>query len=450
MLLQAGSHGQFSPAGANYSRLRPGEALALPRVARYSLPDCAPFCGPWNPSGSPLDAPATTLPRILPFLIFLAVALLLVGGLHYYAWARLARDPQLPPAYSRALGTALAVLATSMLVGLFLSRRGGESLRPLYFGAFLWMGVGLLLVGLLGMTDLGRLLAAAVLRTSQFFTGAEARPDDPERRLLLSRALAATVGAAAVGLTALGVRGAMGAIDVKEVAVKLPRLPEALRGLRLVQISDVHIGPLLKRAWLEAVVARVQSLKPDIVAITGDLVDGTVAELAWHVAPLGSLSAPKGVYFVTGNHDHYSGAREWVQHVKTLGIQPLREQRVQLAPGLELAGVDDWSSGARDGKDIDRALSGRDPASALVLLAHQPRHYLEARNKDVQLTLSGHTHGGQIWPFSWFVHLAQPFVSGLHRHGDTQLYVSRGTGFWGPPMRVGAPAEITLLKLEPA
>jgi len=183
-----------------------------------------------------------------------------------------------------------------------------------------------------------------------------------------------------------------------------------------------------------------------LVAITGDLVDGSVHELREHVAPLASLKPPRGMYFVTGNHEYYSGVEDWYAHLPTLGVRPLRNECVEVAPGLLLAGIEDPTGSP----DLPRALAGRDPAKALVLLAHQPRQFAEAARHEVPLTLSGHTHGGQIWPFSWLVALAQPYLAGLHRKGESQLYVSRGTGFWGPPMRVFAPAEITLLRLQPA
>jgi predicted MPP superfamily phosphohydrolase len=395
--------------------------------------------------------------RLGPFLAFLAVALTLVGGMHYYAWARLVRDPQLPPLLSRLLAFALVVLALSLVAAPILSRvLRGDALRPLYFAAFLWMGVGFLTVGLLGAVDFGRLVVAGVLKVAALLQQAGAGgAADPQRRVFLARAVAGGVGVAAAGLSAAGLRAAMGSIQVKQVPVRVPRLPQALAGLRVVQISDVHIGALLRKDWLDGVVDRIEALKPDLVAITGDLVDGSVRELAQHVAPLGRLQklARLGVYFVTGNHEYYAGAESWLSHLPTLGIRPLRNERVRLAEGLEIAGIPDASArslGAPHAPDLDLALQGRDPKGALILLAHQPRQFLEAAAKDVQLTLSGHTHGGQIWPASWLVYLAQPYVAGLHRRGDAQIYVSRGTGFWGPPLRVGAPAEITLLELHPA
>ncbi len=389
--------------------------------------------------------------RLLPLLLFFGIAILLVGGAHYYTWARMVRDPQLPVTLARVLSVAIALLGAALIAAPIASRLvPRDSMRPVIFFAFVWMGTGFLLVTLLGLTDLGRVLASAGLRLASLISGSPVAPADPARRLFLTRALAGGVGVGALGLAAMGMRSALAGIQVKEVPVRVPRLPEALRGLRIVQISDVHIGALLRKEWLQAVVSRIQSLAPDLIAITGDLVDGTVGELAAQVAPLGQLSAPRGVFFVTGNHEYYSGADSWLQHLPTLGIRPLQNERVKLAPGLEIAGINDLSAHGSSAPDLDRALRGRDPDGALILLAHQPKQFLEAATKDVQLTLSGHTHGGQIWPFSWVVALVQPYVAGLHRRGESQLYVSRGTGFWGPPIRVGAPPEITLLKLEPA
>jgi predicted MPP superfamily phosphohydrolase len=254
------------------------------------------------------------------------------------------------------------------------------------------------------------------------------------------------VGAVVAGLSAVGIRSALSGIQIKQLDVKLRGLPQRLAGFRLVQISDVHVGPLLRKDWVARVVEQIRQLAPDLVAITGDLVDGRVHELREHVAPLAKIEARSGVYFVTGNHEYYSGVEEWYAHLPSLGVRPLRNERVEVAPGLELAGIEDPTGEP----DLAKALDGRDPEGALVLLAHQPRQFAEAAKRGVPLTLSGHTHGGQIWPFSWLVALAQPYLAGLHRRGESQLYVSRGTGFWGPPMRVFAPAEITLLRLQPA
>src|SRR5262249_39462489 len=189
------------------------------------------------------------------------------------------------------------------------------------------------------------------------------------------------------------------------------------------------------------------------IFITGDLVDGSVEELADQVEPLGKLAARYGVYFVTGNHEYYSGVEEWCRHLPKLGIRVLRNERVSLGDArasIHLAGRDDYGSsraGASHGYDLDRALAGRDPERELVLLAHQPGGFDEAARKGVGLQLSGHTHGGQLWPFTEAVRHVYKHFAGLDREGDSQIYVSRGTGYWGPPMRLGAPAEITKIVL---
>jgi predicted MPP superfamily phosphohydrolase len=379
--------------------------------------------------------------RALPFLVFLAVALSLVAGMHYYVWARLVRDPQLPQSAARIATGAIIALGLALPLTMAASRLyPAAAVRPAMWLVFIWLGIGFLLVAFLGIADAGRLTAFLLHK----LRGDEA--PDPSRRVLLARSLAAGVGGVVAGLSALGVKSALGSVQIKELEIRLRGLPRALAGFRLVQISDVHIGPLLRRDWVGHVVDRIVELSPDLVAITGDLVDGRVHELEEHVEPLARLRPKHGVYFSTGNHEYYSGVEEWLAYLPSLGIRPLRNERVEIAPGLDLAGVED-PTGA---PDMARALRGRDPSRALVLLAHQPRQFAEAVARGVSLTLSGHTHGGQIWPFSWLVALVQPYLAGLHRRGDSQLYVSRGTGFWGPPMRVFAPAEITLLKLQPA
>jgi predicted MPP superfamily phosphohydrolase len=378
--------------------------------------------------------------RLLPFLVFLAVALSLITGMHYYLWARLVRDPHLPQTWARIATALIVALGVALPLSLVASRIVPQLSRPAAWVAFVWMGVGFLLVAFFGLADAGRLAATLVHR----LRGTE--PADGERRVFLARTLAAGVGAVVAGLSAIGVRNALGAVQVKELDILLRGLPAELSGFRLVQISDLHVGALLRRDWVGQVVDRIGTLAPDLVAITGDLVDGSVAELRNQVAPLARIKAPRGVFFTTGNHEYYSGVEDWYAHLPTLGVRPLRNERVEIAPGLDLAGIED-PTGA---PDLPLALRGRDASRALVLMAHQPRQFAEAARHGVSLTLSGHTHGGQIWPFSWLVALAQPYLAGLHKRGESQLYVSRGTGFWGPPMRVFAPAEITLLKLHPA
>lgn len=241
---------------------------------------------------------------------------------------------------------------------------------------------------------------------------------------------------------------------VVDVPITLARLPPALDGFTIAQLTDVHIGPTVSAGFVADVVARVNELRPDLIAITGDLVDGRAATYARAAEPLAELRARHGIHYVTGNHEYYWGVDAWLPILRDLGLQVLRNRRVTIERGgaaFDLAGIDDHEAGRwhGHGPDLDAALAGRDPERAVVLLAHQPRQVRVARRHGVDLQLSGHTHGGQIWPWHGAVRLQQGgLLAGHYRLERTQLYVSRGTGYWGPPLRVGAPAEITRLTLR--
>ena len=380
--------------------------------------------------------------------MFFVVISAVIAAVHYYLWARLVRAPELGAPWGR-FGTWLFVLLAALTpAGIIVARALDRPISKLIAGiAYGWMGVAVLLFFLL--------VASEVLRAGVHGASAlTARPLDPDRRAFLSRTIAGGVSLIAISLAGMGTANALGEVAVRRVLVPLRRLPRALQGFRIVQLSDVHIGPTLGADWLERVVARVNALAPDAVVITGDLVDGSVEELRDQVAPLAKLSAKHGVFFVTGNHEYYSGADEWIDELARLGVRTLRNERVALGDGehsFDLAGVDDWTArrfGGRHGANLARALAGRDPARELVLLAHQPKQIHEAARLGVGLMLSGHTHGGQIFPWQLLVKLDQPYIAGLAQHEDTHIYVSRGTGFWGPPMRVAAPAEIALIELS--
>lgn len=250
-----------------------------------------------------------------------------------------------------------------------------------------------------------------------------------------------------------GVRAALRP-QLVDVEVKLARLPRRLDGFTITQLTDVHIGNTIGREFVESMVGSVNQLGSDMVAITGDLVDGSVHRLRQKAAPLAHIRARYGVHFVTGNHEYYSGADAWIAYLRGLGVNVLRNQCVRIGDGehsFDLAGIDDhsarWHKG--HGADLAAAVSGRDPERELVLLAHQPRQVKDALAHGVGLQLSGHTHGGQIWPWHYLVKVQQRgLLAGLTAHGDTQLYVSRGTGYWGPPVRLRAPAEITRIVLR--
>ena len=265
---------------------------------------------------------------------------------------------------------------------------------------------------------------------------------------------AAAVPALAGLVTLVGFLNARRVAAVVDVDVPIDGLPDALHGFTIAQISDIHVGPTIKRGYLDAIVDAVNALEADLVAVTGDLVDGSVKRLAAHTAPLARLRARHGACFVTGNHDYYSGAHEWIPEVRRLGLKVLLNEHVVLEHRgalLLVAGVTDYSAHHFDAShrsDPHAALAGApDNVGAKILLAHQPRSAHKAAEAGFDLQLSGHTHGGQFLPWNFFVPMQQPWVAGLKRLRNMWVYVSRGTGYWGPPKRFGAPSEITRVRL---
>lgn len=387
--------------------------------------------------------------RVLGFTLFIAVACAIVGALHYYFWVRLVRDTQLPTPARQIATTALIALAGILVLAPVLSRWVPDIGRPMAWPGFVWLGMMFFLAVALFGTDLLRLLAWLFGRLSGYFVF------DPTRRTLIARVFAGAALAAVTGVTTAAVRAARRRARVKRVEVVLDRLPLAADGMRIVQLCDMHVGGLLSRDFVEEVVQTTNQLLPDVIAVVGDLVDGSVEQLRPAVAPMANLRARFGTFFVTGNHEYYSGVGPWTAELERIGMRVLRNQRVPVGTGeagFDVAGVPDHHAGRfpedGPGADVAQTMRGRDPARAVVLLAHQPIEIHEAARHGVDLQLSGHTHGGQIWPWGALVRLQQPFVRGLHRVQDTQLYVSCGTGFWGPPMRLGAPAEITEIVLR--
>jgi len=280
----------------------------------------------------------------------------------------------------------------------------------------------------------------------------------------LSVGSAVAVPLLGLGVTALGYWNARRTAGVVRVDVPIAGLPADLHGFTVAQISDIHVGPTIKHGYLQNIVSAVNALGVDLVAITGDLVDGSVKELARHVAPLSNLTSRHGTYFVTGNHEYYSGAHAWINELRRLGVRVLMNEHVVLNHGdpkeeastamLVVAGVSDYSAHHFDEthrSDAQAAIDGApEHAGVRLLLAHQPRSAPAAAQAGFDLQLSGHTHGGQFWPWNHFVRFQQPFTAGLHKLQDLWVYTSRGTGYWGPPKRFGAPSEITHLRLVAA
>ena len=361
----------------------------------------------------------------------------LIGGLHAYIGWRL-----LPAFDLGAVGWTLAIvgLAISSLLVPFAMLARFVIARQDLADRLSWLGG-------LAMGLFSSLLVFTVLR-------------DVVRLLADDPALAEPTALAVVGLaglaTLIGYVNARRVARVLRVDVPLANLPPALAGFTIVQLSDIHVGPTIKGDYVQAIVDRVNGLDADLVAITGDVVDGSVDQLRAHTAPLGSLSARHGSYVVTGNHEYYSGAAAWMREFERIGLRGLQNEHVVIThrgASLVLAGVTDYSAGAFDAgqaSDPAAALAGSPPDLPRILLAHQPRSATAAAAAGFDLQLSGHTHGGQFWPWNHFVPLQQPFTAGLHRLGRLLVYTSRGTGYWGPPKRFGAPSEITLLRLVPA
>jgi uncharacterized protein len=260
--------------------------------------------------------------------------------------------------------------------------------------------------------------------------------------------MAIFAGLTAASVTGYGMKTALGPPRLDRVQLPLAKLPRAMDGTRLAVVSDIHLGPLTGTRHVGRIVDLINSVKADIVCVVGDLVDGSVAELGRFAAPLADIESRYGAFFVTGNHEYYSGFEPWVREVARLGVHPLRNERREIA-GLDLAGVNDLGGTAYgDGPDFQRALGDRDPARPVVLMAHQPVVARQAAPFGVDLQVSGHTHGGQMAPFNLVVRLEQPVVSGLGRVDGVPVYVTNGAGFWGPPVRVGAPPQVTVIDLR--
>ena len=369
------------------------------------------------------------------FVILLALLVLL----QVYIGMRLLPDLMLGMAGNIAAVLALVLLTVLVPIGLM----SASLRRRRWSGMVAW-------AGLLSMGFFSSLLVATLLRDLVLLGLTAAGALTPA--LGHGSALAVPVVAACV--TLVGFVNARRVARVVKVDVPIAKLPPELHGYSIAQISDIHVGPTIQRAFLNAIVNKVNALGADAIAITGDLVDGSVQRLSLHTQPLARLAAPDGVYFVTGNHEYYSGAEEWIAEVRRLGVTVLLNQHVVRRRGsaaLMIAGVADYTAHLFNPahRSDPRAAAAGAPqdVDVRVLLAHQPRSAPEAAAAGFHLQLSGHTHGGQFFPWNLFVPLQQPFVAGLNRLGNMWIYTSRGTGYWGPPKRFGAPSEITRIRL---
>jgi predicted MPP superfamily phosphohydrolase len=390
-------------------------------------------------------------------VVFVGLILVIVGLIHLYLWKRLVRDP-LRPGWGRRIGGLLAILLAVLSPATLIGVQTGH-VKWLAWPGYVWLALMFYLLVVLVICEVPRLVAALgwrlVRRRGKGLEAAQpvgaatsAQRGGVERRLVLARGAAIFAGLTAAGVTGYGIKTALGPPRLDRVQIPLAKLPRALDGTRLAVVSDIHLGPLRGSHHVGRIVDLINSVNADIVCVVGDLVDGTVAELGRFAQPLAGIRSRQGAYFVTGNHEYYSGFQPWVDEVARLRIRPLRNERVELG-GLDLAGVNDLGgTGYGDAPDFGKALGGRNPSRPVVLMAHQPLMAHDAARYGVDLQVSGHTHGGQMVPFNLLVRLDQPIVSGFGRVDGVPVYVTNGAGFWGPPVRVGAPPQVSVIDLR--
>lgn len=379
------------------------------------------------------------------FVIVIAMWVALLG----YVGMRLIHPTSLSKRGKAIAWALVASMAVLPLITMVLIRTlGADGAVPVYWAGFLTMGLASILILAVMIKD-GITLA---VRGIKAITG---KPRlDPERRQFLSDAVSIGVAGSSIATAGVATVGAIGVPMINRVDVRVPGLDPELDGLTIAHLTDIHVGPTIKRRYLAALVEATNALEPDIIAVTGDLVDGMVDELEHHVAPLAELRSKLGTFYVTGNHEYYWDGPGWVEAARRLGMDALEnEHRVFEVGGAKLcvAGIHDHSAPshvAEHASDPKAAFDGAPLDAYRILLAHQPISIRDTMDVPLDLQLSGHTHGGQYFPWSVLVHLAQPYVAGLHEVGDRLLWVSRGCAYWGPPMRLGAPREIALLTLR--
>ena len=384
--------------------------------------------------------------------MFFVIAFIVMSITYSWVGWRLIKPLASGSSWRWVVVAVLAVQFVSVFASFAILRSLGPGgwAAPLYWLAY--GGLGLVSLVFTGMVviELGWVSA----RVSDKLVGTRAVPVDEDRRLFLRRSF---------NLGVLGLAGTAGAYGfwharrdpaVVTVDVPIADLPDELNGYRIIQISDTHLGPTLSGAFLRRVVKLVNGLEADMVAVTGDLVDGSTEHLLQHVEPLTDLANRDGTFFVTGNHEYYSGAEPWCRTVVGLGVNVLNNSHAIIERGtskLMVAGVTDYRAHTilpAHRSDPAAAVSDAPDCNVRLLLAHQPKSCFAAKPHGFDLQLSGHTHGGQFFPWNFVVGRFHPFVKGLNRWGRGWVYVNRGTGYWGPPMRIGVPSEITQLTLR--
>ena len=385
------------------------------------------------------------------FIIFFSTVTIIVLSIHYYLWLRLIRDTGLSGLYKNIGTYSLIAFTLSFPIALLADRILPLKYSfPLLWLSYLWLGVMMLLFFLLFSIDMIKI----VIYIFQKLVMAGEEIANPERREFVSGLIASAATTIVLISSGIGVKNYYSNAVVKKINVSLKGLPEAFKGFKIVQISDLHLGQMMTKKTLEQIVDQVNSLKPDLIAITGDLADGSTAKLLNEANPLKNLKAEKGIYFVTGNHEYYSGVKNWTLAIDKMGIKVLNNENIKIRREDDyfyLAGVTDHEGknfGREHASDFKKTLSGLENGKKKILLAHQPIAVQKASEYEADLVLAGHTHGGQIWPFNYFVYLQQPYLKGFYDYNGTKLYVNQGTGCWGPPVRLGSKNEITQIILD--
>lgn len=396
-------------------------------------------------------------------LLFLSIFFIFSGLVAFYITRRFLGMTSLSRLRKFVVATGIVVILFISPITIMLRRYGmnNQGIDILVWTGYLCLGFLSFIFTFLVIRDV-LCLPAAFLNTLKRILFAQPHgksdpviPENPSRRGFLVNSMNYGIMATASLTTGYGIVEAKQVPEVKEVQIAIPALPEDFDGFRIVQVTDLHVSPTIRRPYVEKVVEVVNSLNADIFALTGDLVDGTISQLSHDVEPLRNIKSAQGNFFVTGNHEYYFGVIDWVTQIQRLGFSILLNEFRMINRGqgsLLLAGVTDYRGGNflhTHRSDPIKAVAGAPAADVKILLAHQPKSIFDAASAGFDLQISGHTHGGQFFPWNLIVGLNQPFVSGLHKYKNTHIYVSRGTGYWGPPVRVGAPSEITLIKLRP-
>ena len=393
------------------------------------------------------------------FIFFFIFFLVLLAG-YGYVGVRLIMPMQLPAPWNSIAWALLVALYLVPAATMFLTfnRIEADWTGLLSWVAYVGLGFFSFLFTFTLLKDMGLFGIMAFEKVRDLFagTGTAQEAIDPERRRVLIRGVHLSIVGVASGLTGYGIFEARRRPGIVEVAMPIARLPEAFDGFRIIQLTDIHAGLTVARPFVETVVEMANELRGDLIAFTGDLVDGSVARLRKEVQPVQDLTAPFGKFFITGNHEYYSGAEAWVEEAHRLGFDTLmNEHRVIEKDGFKivLAGVTDIGAGGfvkSHSSDPVKSVQGSPDGLVKILLAHQPRSLDKAVEAGVDAMISGHTHGGQFFPWNLAAALGQPYLKGLHKHGNMWVYVSKGTGYWGPPIRLGSRSEITVITLRQA